>query len=294
VHFHICVANHVSPGRESLKDSVDWLVAGLEENDHVVTMSETSVDAQAMNLFWEGFLPQFAESLVAAGVKYGIVCTEAPDGAGFNNRRGGGWGERWDSFKLVAQQAKFLWCSSERFVEAYAKFAPAAYLELGFSERLVPSDPRPEPTHDFSFTGSFTNDPSSYRRTLLKALGRHATVNFPDRFLSNHAEQTAILRSGRVSLALKQDADWIWPSTSRIGRLIHERIPVAAEWTPIQIGASRLVPQPTEYEDFIVFAVNLLSLDLERQAEAVLERYREAMPMRACVARMLDETLGRQ
>jgi len=286
VHFHICLVNHGSDGRDSITDSLTWVQAGLEENGHQVTVSDTAAERGAINIFWEFFLPELAEQLVSSKLEYGIIATEIPDGTGFNTRTDIAWINRWQSFQTAAAGARFIWCMNELSIEAYSQFARTAYLEFGFTERLVPSTPRARPTYDFSFTGL----PFDYRLGMLQALARRASVTYAGGIVS-YAEQSGILRSGRVGLALKQTPAWQWPSISRIGRLVHESIPVAAEWTSVQIGVSRLVPQPAEGEDFVEFAISRLSLNLEAEAAQILERYR-ATPMQRCMARALEQTLG--
>ena len=288
MHVNLCLFNHDAGGRATLQDQVAWVTAGLEECGHTVSYSETQVLSDALNLFWESFPPVMSRWLADNRIPFGIVATEVPDGAGFNNRRDPDWAVRWDGFRQAARAARFIWCLLEDATSAYAQLAPTAYLELGFTERLVPREPRPTPGFDFSFAGV----PREHRQRILDALGQRATVAYAGGVVSQ-ADQLRILRQGRIGLALKQSPDWRWASPARLGRLVHERIPTAAEYTPVEVGVSRLVPKPAADQDFVAWALARLeqAVELEREAERAFEAYR-ATPMRECVARALDLTLG--
>jgi hypothetical protein len=288
MHFHLSSANHVPEGKDTLRDQVAWVTAGLEENGHTTSFSESNIVRDNLNLLWEAFPTGMTRWLYDNGIAYGIIATEFADGAGFNNKRDETWRLRWVEFELAARNAKFIWCLDEGSVDIYSRYAPTAYLELGFTERLVPKKPRRKPRYDFSFAGLALD----YRKTIIDALRERATVNYAGSIV-DHSQQIGILRSGRIGLALKQSADWPWPSPARLGRLVHERIPIAAERTSIELGVSRLVPKPAENEDFVEWALARLDTNLEAEAERTFEAYR-AMPMRESVARALDHTLARR
>jgi hypothetical protein len=262
-------------------------MAGLEENGHTTGFSDVNIANDTVNVLWESFPIGMSRWLYDNRIQYGIVATEFADGSGFNNLRTEELQRRWSEFELAARNARFIWCLDEGSIEIYSRYAPAAYLELGFTERMVPTKPRrKKPRYDFSFAGLAR----SYRKTIIDALSQRARVNYAGD-LVDHSQQIGILRSGRIGLALKQSADWAWPSPTRLGRLVHERIPIAAERTSIELGVSRLVPKPAEGEDFVEWALAKLETNVEAEAEAVFEAYR-AIPMRECTARALDLTLG--
>ena len=286
MHFHLTVGNH-SVGRLTLRDPVTWVSSGLVESGHKVTYSESVIATDATNIFWEYFRPDFATFLARSGASYGIIATEIPDGDGFNNRRDWDWSIRWEGFKIAAAHAKFIWCMVEESVPAYAQFAPAAFLELGYTDQLLGDPPSGKPTHDFTFTGT----PNDHRKLILDRLALDASVISPGGLVS-YEDQLRILRSGRIALALKQSPDWRWPSPSRLGLLLHQRIPLAAEYTPYDDPVSRLVPTPGADEDFAGWALKRLErTDLQAAADAALDEYR-TRPMRQCVSRALDLTLG--
>jgi hypothetical protein len=287
VDFHLTVGNHFGgPGRLTLRDPLTWVSSGLLENNHKVSFSETVIAGNALNIFWEYFMPELAQWLVEQRVPFGIIATELPDGDGFNGRRDADWPARWAGFKIAAPHAKFIWCMVEETVPAYAAFAPSAFLELGYTDRLLSDAPPRTPTHDFSFTG--TTNP--HRTQILDRLAVDATI-VKGVGLMRYDDQLETMRSGRVALALKQSPEWRWPSPARLGLLLHQRIPVAAEYTLLDDPVSRLIPTPGRDEDFAEWALKRLDrADLQVEADAALEIYR-TRPMRDCVSRALDLTL---
>jgi len=272
-------------GRETLKDQILWVTAGLEENGHSVSISETAVDPDHLNLFWEIFPPEGGRFLASSNLNYGIIATEIPDGAGFNHRRDGIWPKRWQGFRLAASKARFIWALVDSAVDDYRRFAPSAYLELGFSERLVPPTVRETPKYDFAFAGM----PHAHRKSIIDRLGAQASVHFANDLLS-YTEQLELLRRGRVGLALKQHPDWKWASPTRVGRFVHERIPIAHEWVALDIGVTHLIAKPSAEDDFVDWALARLDSDLESEAQEIFERYRQT-PMRECLGRAMDLTL---
>src|SRR5207248_9728377 len=124
----------------------------------------------------------------------------------------------WEGFQLAARNEQFIWCLMDQAEPAYAQFAPTAYLELGFTERLVPDERRPAPRFTFSFAGV----PRDHRQAIIDGLLKHASVGYAGG-LVDQEDQLRILRHGRMGLALKQSPEWRWASPARLGRLVHER-----------------------------------------------------------------------
>lgn len=213
--FHFCTANHNEVGRPTLGEMARWFEAGLLDLGHEVTFSERYAEPRAINLFWESFNSDFNRQLRSAGVNFGIIATEIPDGAGFNWRRDGGWPERFRAFEEIAVEADFIWTTVEGGVPFYRTFCPTAFIELGFSERLLPTSKNDDPSVDFVFYGLET----PYRRTAVERIRKYAKVEWPDRFLSDKEVENLIAR-GKVGLNFKQSERWPIPSPTRLGRLI--------------------------------------------------------------------------
>lgn len=287
MRFHFCAVNHEAVGRRTLADVQSWVEAGLRELGHEVTSSETELDPGAINLLWEKFLPGFGRRFRAAGVRYGVICTEIPDGDGFNWRRDDEWVERWRGFGEAAEGADFIWATVESAVPDYARYAPAGYMEFGYAAALVPPPAPQEPTADFCFYGL----PTPHRRDLVERLRRHASVEWPDR-IGSVDEINALIGRARIGLCFKQSETWPAPSSTRLGRLLMARRGIAAERTRVITRQAALVPTAAEGEDFVDFALGRLHGSWRQDAQTAFERYRDELPMAGIMERLIDVTIG--
>ncbi|PTQ67907.1 hypothetical protein [Pseudomonas sp. GV071] len=285
--FHFCTANHNKVGRSTLSDMAAWFEAGLLELGHKVTFSETSVERSAINLFWEYFEPGMREELLGAGVDFGLIATELPDGQGFNWRSDPTWTTRFNCFVEIAPHAKFIWTMIESSVQFYAQFCPTTFIELGFSERLIPGGLNKAPHIDFCFFGLRT----PYRETVVSQLEKHAKVVWPRGLLSPTAIAELISNS-RVGLNFKQSDQWPIPSPTRLGRLMMAKRAVAAEYVPVptrQGDIAGICPQTVPFHEH---ALHILDTDWREKAERVFQRYQAEMPMALILEQVLDKTLN--
>lgn len=285
--FHFCTANHNKVGKSTLVDMADWFQAGLIELGHKVTFSDTCVERAAINLFWEYFEPGMAEVLLSSGVDYGIIATELPDGKGFNWREDEGWTSRFNCFVQVARQAKFIWTMIESSVPFYAQFCPTSFIELGFSERLIPVGLNTHPSIDFCFFGLRT----PYREQVVKEIERHANVVWPQKLLSP-AGIAELIANSRVGLNFKQSDRWPIPSPTRLGRLMMAQRAVAAEHVPIFTRQGNIAGVCPETIPFHEYALRILNEGWKEKAECVYERYRTEMPMALIMEQVLDCTIS--
>lgn len=285
--FHFCLANHDPVGRATLQDMFVWLEAGLTELGHRVSTSPVNVERAAINIFWENFLPGWGTKIRETEVRYGILATEIPDGDGFNWRRDDPWPDRWRGFPAAAAGASFIWTMVEETVPFYSRFAPTAYVELGFSEKLIPHLTTDHPDIDFSFFGLRT----PYRLAVVEKLRQHARVEWPEGFLSAEQVNDLISRS-RIGLSFKQSDQWPVPSPTRLGRLLMARRGIAAEHTRTLTRQGSLVPVCPEGTGFAEFAMARLGSNWRRDAEDAMERYRLEMPMSEITERILEGTVA--
>lgn len=284
--FHFCSANHNKIGRSTLSDMMDWFNAGLSELGHKVTSSDHSVEAGAINIFWERFGPGMGETIASTGVTFGIVATEIPDGFAFNYRREPEWKVRFDSFAEVAKRASFIWTMVESTAPFYSQYCSTAYMELGFSERLIPRYIGEHPEHDFSFFGLRT----PHREALVERLRRNSEVFWPDKFLSPN-EVGELIGKTKIGLSFKQSAQWPISSPTRLGRLLMAKRGVAAEFVPIATRQSQIAGICPESSDYAEYALELLHSDWKARAEHTFDAYCSRMPMSAIVEQILDCTI---
>ena len=180
MHFHFCTYNAIGAGKGTLLDMYLWLQAGLEDLGHKVTFSDETLSPSALNVIWEGFSRESGEELRTSNFEYGLIVTEFMDGSGFNkgtpqseksDRRDEAYRIRWDGFQSAASRARFFWSMVESNVAGLRQQGPASFIELGYSDRLVPPETE-EPTIDFSFTGIIT----PHRQRILESLEKRAQV----------------------------------------------------------------------------------------------------------------------
>ena len=285
--FHFCTVNHNEGGRSTLVDMADWFEAGLLDLGHKVTFSKDHLEARAINIFWECFSPRIGMEIAKSGVVYGIVATEIPDGYAFNWRREPHWKERFDSFHAVADRAAFIWTMVESTLPFYSQFCPAAYMELGFSERLIPDYVDQTPEHDFCFFGLRT----PYREQVIEKLRKHVRVEWPERLLSPEGVGK-LIGASKIGLNFKQSERWPIPSAPRLGRLVLARRGVAAEFVPVATRLGELVGLAPETSDFAEYALDILHADWKSRANRTFERYRAELPMRDIMRGVIDRSLA--
>ncbi len=263
---------------------IDWLRAGLTELGHRVTIADETVYQQAINIFWENFFPGMGEKIKRTGITYGIVATEIPFGETFNGRSDGLWPLRWKGFPEAAKGASFIWTMVESTVPFYSQFAPTAFVELGFSELLIPPRQQKEPEIDFSFFGLKT----PYREKIINELKKRAKVKCSKKFLT--ADQVSdLIERTKIGLSFKQSENWPIPSPTRLGRHLMAKRGLVTEYTEVLTRQAELVSVVPKEGDFVDFALEKLKTWRE-DAEAAFERYRKEMPMKEIMERLIEQT----
>lgn len=285
--FHFCTANHDPIGRSTLTDMAAWFEAGLLDLRHKVTFSDTCVEPNAVNLFWECFGPGMEKKIRETNVKYGIIATEIPDGFAFNWRTESHWKQRFEAFLEVAAGASFIWTMVESTVPFYSRFCPTAFIELGFSERLIPPYIDTKPEFDFSFFGLRT----PYRMEIVERINKYAKVEWPEKFLTAD-EVGSLIGKTKVGLNFKQSAQWPVPSPTRLGRFMMAKRDIAAEFVEVATRQGEIVKLPGQGQDFVEFSLERLRSDWKARAERVFEEYRQRMAMRDIVENVLDKTVA--
>lgn len=280
--FLIHLSNHSASGLLSLHDLIEWIGIGLREAGHEVETSHDEVAGDAINLFFEAFRPAVADEIAASGIRFGIVATEMPDGAGFNAFRDFDWRDRWLGFERTARAASFIWALAEQTVADYRRFAPTWHLPLGFLPQFVADREEPR-DYDFCFLGLAT----PHRRALLDRLKPHARVLWPEGYVPP-AEFRALARRARIGLCLRLGENWEYPSYTRIGRFLHSQTAMAAEYTPHTCYLSPYHSTARRDEDFIDHALAQLAGDPEERARAALAAYARELPMADILAERAD------
>jgi len=296
--FNLYTGNHFPQARESLSDHLLWMRAGLEELGHTVEMINDGHDLRntSINIMWEHFIEAFPEAFInlqnAAGKKFPfvIIVTEYFDGEGFNFHRSEGWKQRWNNFAKMAQHAEGLLTYFESDVITLGKRfnKPVALLELGYSDKLF-IHKAPQTLFDFSFFGS----QNAHRLSILDRLqSRGYKIYCPGEIVPREAINALITHTS-INIDAKGPNRIPMPSTARVGRIIHAARGIALEYTPQQPRPSCFLKMQKENEDFIDYCEDLINSNWQEKADEVLELYKRTMPMKMCVEKALDLTIGK-
>lgn len=288
--FHLTDLNHNPSGRVTLHGMWDSIKAGLTELGHEVTYGDYVI-RRGINILFEYFTPAFARELAASGTDFIVVATEIPpqnDKPGFNGgRMDNNWAERFEGFKICAPKARAIWSNIPAPQMAwYAQFAPTAHLVYGYSEALLPPGNPPKPTHRLSFPGMIT----AHRESILSRFGDQVATSHNGPYRIKDEAMLTVMQRGRVTLGLRQAADWPMPSTSRLSVAFHARIPLLSEWTQIETITSQIMPVCPRGTDFVDWANGFDESPetWDRLMDDWLQEF-EQIKMRDCVARALGE-----
>jgi hypothetical protein len=286
MRFHFFIGNHEIDGRGSVLDLLPWLAGGLVRLKHEITIGE-NLSTTAINIIFENFADTDIHAL--QNCKFGLVATEIPTNDSFNEFMWEPWLARRRCFDKIAPAARFIWSFVQQPIESYSQWAPSGYLELGFLESIVDPVFLSEPEFDFGFYGLHN---SPYRRAVLEHLGKYFAIAVPRDFLIG-SELNRFIASFKVGICLKHSPTWPVPSPGRIGRLLHARRGIAAEYVPVRTRASALVPMAREGQDFAEFCLQCIEGPWKKRADDAFERFRDTMPMETILERLLDETVAR-
>jgi hypothetical protein len=285
--FHLFTGNHDELGTITIHDMMEWLIAGLTELKHEVTVGDT-IAPNAINIIWENFCKPDLQIFDKHHFTFGLIATEIPTGGTFNWLEHDPWLTRRKCFDKIAPRAAFIWSTIAAPITRYREWAPAGFLEMGFSERLLDPVFLEEPVFDFGFYGL---DISPYRRQLLERLKVRCTITVPDHPVKGR-ELNRFIASFKVGLCLKHLPNWPVSSPCRLSRLVHAKRGAAAEYVPIRTGPSAFVAMAHENQDFVSFCLECVQGPWKRRAEDAYERFRAAMPMNVIMERLLDETVS--
>lgn len=285
--FHLFTGNHDEIGQPTLHDMATWIEGGLIDLGHEVSIGDY-IAPNALNVIWENFRDSDIEIFNNLDFKFGLIMTEISVRNTFNFLDQEPWLTRRRLFDNLTRRAQFVWSMTEEAVANYRQWVPTGYLELGFTERFVDPVFAQKPEIDFGFYGLAI---APYRNSVLHRLREHCTIATPDRFLTGR-DLSAFIASFKVGICLKHLPQWTTHSSTRLGRLLHAKRGIAAEYVPVQTRASALASMAAEGQDFVEFCLDCLQDSWQQRAEDAYERFRTSMPMKQIMERLLDETVS--
>jgi len=293
VNINIMLGNLKPHLWEANADSVSFVKGALEANGVTVKLGIEHLDPDAINLFFDRFYlePDFPVKLKAAGVKYGLVCTEAiaPDGV-WNYGAEKEEPETMAAFELAARNAEFVWCQLEESVDACRAMNPnSAQIRYGYLEsmkgiNLVPKDDR---DIDLLMCGM----PSPRREKIMDALAAdgHRTY-YPGQPVSAYIRDALMARS-RLSLSLQKTDRHKIISVTRICHSVINQVPLLLETSDSDAAYAHYCLTTTGETVLDDCRAHLEGTDLDAWATERYQQLADESPMAKMTAELLDETI---
>jgi len=279
---------------ETNADSVRFVKYALEANGIQVTLGTEHLDRSAVNLFFDRFYvePDFPMKMKTAGLKYGLICTEAlsPDGV---------WNYGAErvapdvvlAFELAARNAQFVWCQLDESVEACRALNPnSAHLPYGYLTAMEEITPLPREAKDID--ALMSGMPSPRREALMQDLA-DAGMNtyYPGQPVPVYIRDAFMARS-RLSLSLQKTDRHRIVSVTRICHSVINRVPVALEVDATQNPYAGYCFTATPDNLLETCQRNLAETDLEEWADARYEQMKAELPMDKMMGALLENTFN--
>lgn len=279
---------------ETNSDSVRFVKLALEANGVQVKLGTDQLDPTAVNLFFDRFYeqPDLPMKLKGAGVKYGLVCTEAisPDGI-WNYGAEGVPGETIVAFEMAARNAAFVWCQLAESVEACQALNPnSRHLPYGYLKAMETIERLPRDSEDIDVL--MCGMPSPRREAIVQGLiAAGIETYYPGQPVPMYIRDSLMARS-RLSLSLQKTERHRIISVTRICHSVINRVPVVLEidQTDNPYADYCLVTLPADLEE--TCRRHLADSDLEDWAEARYQELKAARPMDKMMGELLNQTFS--
>jgi hypothetical protein len=236
MNFHFNTFNHCEDGRRCIEDLTRILSSQLRELGHQTSESSQYEDisdenSDTLNVLYESFADPFTLEMIRSafflGSRFIYIATEEPTPSGtFNGRLDNAMDARQAIFPDAARYAETIWhlAPGSHITNWYGKFAPAAYVELGFAQELLfVGEDYPVPEFDYGFYGQLT----PRRQSIINKIGGTWYI-LPFIKLSAAERDTEMRRCCVIPQIRAHDSQGII-SSSRCATALHMGRPVVAE-----------------------------------------------------------------
>jgi hypothetical protein len=308
MRFNLAFGNMLEPGKylttdffyhlSKFGDQARFLQRALEELGHEVTVNDTFVDKDAINLFWERFYynkpRDFPTFFKENGYRYGLICTEPLTTEGLYNpfefpenvARAA-----YNGFAHDASHAEFVWYLCEeaaaicRKINPNSHFLPFGHVS-GYAELDDPTKRRY--TRDFIQTGL----PLQRRQDVLEELAKRGwSIRHPG--LVPDYIRVSMMGASRIVLSIQKTASHSVFSIARVYHAIMNRVPIIVEYDgPPQYLAPYCICAPSSSLVEICCEQARRS-DLPQYAQDTFDRFARELPMRSLMEQLLRDTFGR-
>ena len=293
LYLNILLGNLVPHLWEANSDSVSFVKGALEANGVSVKIGMGQIDPNSINLFFDRFYvdPKLPVQLKAAGIKYGIVCTEAISTQGIWNY--GAENEEphtHAAFELAAKNAEFVWCQLAESVDACRAINPnSAQLKYGYLEAMESIVRLPPADRDIDLLMS--GMPSRRRETIMNALeGEGHRTCYPGQPVPVYIRNSLLART-RLSLSLQKTDNHRIVSVTRICHSVANRVPLLLETPDPNLDYARFCLITTGKDILHDSRMHLADTDLDIWANDRYQQLADELPMRQLMAELLEETV---
>ena len=274
-------------------DSVSFVKGALEANGVSVKIGLDNLDPDAINLFFDRFYiePNLPVKLKAAGIKYGIVCTEviSPQGI-WNYGAEGDEPYTFAAFELAAKNAEFVWCQLAESVEACREINPnSAHLKYGYLSTMESFSRLPAVDRDIDLLMS--GMPSKRREKVVEALcdAGHRTV-YPGQPVPVYIRDALMARTS-LNLSLQKTNKHQIVSVTRICHSVVNRVPLLLEISTSENEFARFCLTTTGEDILHDVRAFIDDTDLDVWAEDRYQQLADELPMGTLMADLLAQTI---
>lgn len=289
--FCFNVFNHCEDGRRCIEDLTRILSAQLRALGHEATEGERFA-SDGYNVLYESFADLGTIDAIAAahdgGARFLYVATEEPTAEGcFNGRLDNAMDARQEAFSEAARYADGILhlVPGERVTEWYSRYAPAAYVELGYAGSLV-ADTKGEqdPPIAFGFYGQMTPRREAIFEKLRRATGWDILI-LP--FITySSAERDVMMRQTRAILQVRAHDSMPIVSSSRCATALHLGRPVVGEPHDVEGPWGGIVHLSASTEAFYSDAKEVAS-DWRSEHSRQMDRFSTVLSPETCLGEPL-------
>ena len=293
--FNILFANLKPHLWEMVTDSVRFVRHALEAAGARVRIGTNQLDTSgAINLFFDRFYedPQLPRQLKAAGVRFGLICTEVIDADGTWN-----YGAENDppgtfaAFEIAAKSADFVWCQLAESVPAVRALNPRTlHLPFGYLKAMETLANPPWGVRDIDCL--MVGLPSSRRDDIAaEVTARNLRLCYPGLPVPL-AVRDGLMERARLQLSVQKTVRHRIVSVSRICHSVINRVPLLLESDAIDSPYARYCLMAAHNTVASTAARHLAETDLEAWAKERYDAFKQEMPMAEAMARVLKETVA--
>ena len=293
--FSFCLFNHSEVGRQSLVDLMAIVQAQLRDLGHeVLGLTDFPAEPPIVNLLFERFGDKQLDMLRKFRANHPrliLLGTERPEKHGFNGSSGESeMAIRMKGFAEACKYVDGVWYLAEEWEWYRRQHEHVSLIEFGYSPSLVQKN-EIEPQFDFCIFGSLTR----HRAEMANQLGKYAMVASPNVYpgmpFLPQAERNALVRSSKVVLHIKQDANWKVISASRCATSLYLGRPVISD--PHDCGGPwkkiiKFVPE----ESFVMDALDMAKNWREEHGRQMAV-FSETLSAEACLGDAVDKLKAR-